>query len=290
MTKVIVFGASGLLGASLCPYLSGQGYDVVRAGRSSGQDYILDVSDASSIKQLLQEIEPQHIVNLVGATNVDQCESDVSFACAANTMVPQAINAAIGQCEDLNVHLVHISTDHVYDGAGPHDESVVNPINVYALSKLAGELLVDLQKTAVLRTNFYGKSLLSGRISFSDWIVASLRKEENITLFQNVMFSALNIDTLCEIIDEVMRKRVVGTFNVGCRNGVSKADFGLALAKQLGIQVKTVKLGNLENLMLKAKRPLDMTMNVQKLEAALGRPCPDIFDEVNKTAKEYSNE
>ena len=288
MAKVLVFGANGLLGSSLCPYLYSAGFEVVTAGRSDKLDYTLDLMNVNSLKQLFDAIKPDHAVNLIAATNVDQCEVDAAMATKANALIPAAISSAAASAE-CNIHLVQISTDQVYEGIGNHAEDVVAPVNVYGLSKLTGELMMDKGRTAVLRTNFYGQSVLSTRPSFSDWAVSSFKEGKDITLFEDVQFSAIHMSSLCRIIKESLTSKLIGTYNVGCRNGISKADFALALAEELGLPTTSAKVGKLSGLTLKARRPLNMTLNVKKLEAALGIQFPDIRDEISKTAKEYSN-
>jgi dTDP-4-dehydrorhamnose reductase len=184
---------------------------------------------------------------------------------------------------------VQISTDQVYEGIGNHVEADVAPVNVYGLSKLAGELMMDQGRTAVLRTNFYGRSTLSARPGFSDWVVSSFADRKEITLFKDVRFSALHMSSLFLIIQKALTSKLSGTYNVGCHNGISKADFALALAAELGLPTSSAKVGALSDITLKARRPLDMTLNVRKLEDALGIQCPDIREEISKTAKEYAN-
>lgn len=289
MTKVLVFGSNGLLGSSLCPYLHSAGFEVVTAGRSDKLDHTLGVLNVDSLKQLFDAVKPDHAINLIAATNVDQCEVDAAMATKANALIPAAISKAAAVSEANNIHLVQISTDQVYEGTGDHVETEVAPVNVYGLSKLAGELMMDQGRTAVLRTNFYGRSALSSRSGFSDWVVSSFRDGKEITLFKDVRFSALHMSSLCRIIQKTLTSRLSGTYNAGCRDGISKADFALALAEELGLPISSAKVGALSDLTLKARRPLDMTLSVRKLESALGIQCPDIREEISKTAKEYAN-
>lgn len=286
--KVLVFGANGLLGRSLCPYLRLEGYQVFTAGRSEDLDYTLDLLNVSSVKKIFDDLRPDHAINLIAATNVDNCEIDVAMATTANALIPAAISTAVVSSL-CNIHLVHVSTDQVYEGTGNHFEEDVGPINVYGLSKLAGELLISHKRTAVLRTNFYGRSKLLARPSFSDWVVRSLEARKSITLFNDVRFSAIHLNSLCLIIQKVLMSQLSGTFNVGCYNGVSKAEFALALAQKLGLPTSTAKVGTTADASFKARRPLDMTLNIKMLENALGIKCPDIYEEIIKTANEYSN-
>jgi dTDP-4-dehydrorhamnose reductase len=236
---------------------------------------------------------PVAVVNLVAATNVDQCETQTDLAWAANAGVVAAIAEgilALGTDSATRPHLVHISTDQVYDGPGPHSEDEVHPINVYGLSKYTGELLAERVGATILRTNFFGRSHCAGRESFSDWLVRSLRDKTPITVFDDVKFSAIHIGTLCDFIARSIELRPAGIFNAGCRDGVSKAGFALALAHALDLPIDNIKVGTSASMVLKARRPLDMTLQVARLEAALDLQCPKIFHEIEHTSKEYLND
>ena len=92
MGTVIIFGATGLLGSILCPHLTVSGFKVVQAGRSPSSNQILDVTDWNAIAKLFRATRPSHVINLVAATDVDLCESDVSYAYLANTKVPARVS------------------------------------------------------------------------------------------------------------------------------------------------------------------------------------------------------
>lgn len=293
MSTVIVFGASGLLGASLVPALRACGHTVLAQSRDSGADLCLDPSDRSAVAAALALHRPDAVVNLVAATNVDQCETQTELAWQANAGVVAAIAEgilALGNAPVSRPHLVHISTDQVYDGPGPHAEDEVHPINVYGLSKYTGELLAERVGATILRSNFYGRSRCVGRVSFSDWLVRSLREKTPITVFDDVKFSAIHIGTLCEFIARSIELRPAGIFNAGCRDGISKAGFALALADALGLPTDNVKVGSSADAALKARRPVDMTLQVARLEAVLNLQCPNMLNEIQHTAKEYLND
>lgn len=287
MSRVIVFGASGLLGASLVPALAARGHDVLAQGRGESAALRLDPSDAGAIERAFAEHRPDAVVNLIAATNVDQCEEQPLLAWRANAAVVEAIAGAIAGRGGARPHLVHVSTDQVYDGPGPHQESQVQPINVYGLSKYTGELLAERVGATVLRTNFFGRSHCAARTSFSDWLVASLRGAKPITVFDDVLFSAWHLDSLCAAIAASIDRRPAGVFNAGCRDGISKAGFALGLARALGLSTAAVKVGTSADVALRARRPLDMTLDVTRIEHALQITCPTMGAEIERTAKEY---
>ena len=287
MDIVIVFGATGRLGSSLCPFLSSNGFHVVTAGRSGKNEKIVDLQNLGLITQLIDIFQPSHVINLIGETNVDRCEVDPAVATKVNTLIPARISKAVRESGIKDVHLTHLSTDQVYDGQGNHCEDHVGPVNVYGLSKLAGELSMDPSQTAILRTNFFGKTAEGVKASLSDWVVDSLRAERKIEVFEDVVFNAMHTSTLCSIIRRVLVEKTVGTYNVGCRSSLSKADFVHLLAEKLQLSTKNAKVGRLEESSLRAKRPKNMSMRVQRIEEKLGIQCPDIHVEVDQLAKDY---
>jgi len=291
--RTIVFGASGLLGASLIPILRAVGNQVLAQGRDIKNDLCLDPFSREEIIDALNQYRPNTVVNLIAETNVDFCESEPQLAWRANAGVVKNLVESIRivkQQAGFNPHLVHISTDQLYDGLGPHSEEHVDPINVYGLSKYMGELIAQQMHATVLRTNFFGKSRCDGRVSFSDWLYSKLSLSEPITVFEDVKFSALHIDTLCQVIARCIEQKPVGIFNVGSRDALSKAEFAKSFAKIMNFPFEHVTVGSSEEIALKARRPKDMSLNVSRLKEVIGFELPLIHDEINYAAKEYRND
>lgn len=289
MSTIIVFGALGLLGTNLTHMLRARGYTVLAQSREQGADLCLNPFDRGAVAAALALYRPSAVINLVAATNVDQCERNTEMAWQLNVGVVASIVDGIFD-QAYKPHLVHISTDQVYNGSGPHAEDDVHPINVYGLSKYAGELYAERAGATVLRTNFYGRSRTARRVSFSDWLVHSLREKTPITVFDDVRFSAIHIDTLCDYIARAVEIRPSGVFNAGCRDGISKAGFAIALARALAWPTENLTVGTSTDLALTARRPKDMTLRVARLEAMFGLKCPCMHHEIEKTAKDYLNE
>ena len=157
-------------------------------------------------------------------------------------------------------HLVQISTDQLYLGIGPHSEDRVCPVNYYAFSKLAGELIAADVNATILRTNFFGFSKCSGRQSLSDWLVEKLRTKQAANVFEDILFSPLSMTTLSRAIETAIDQRTPGIFTtLGSRDGSSKADFAFKIARCLSlssdrlVRVTAPQLGQAA-----ARRPLDM--------------------------------
>jgi len=188
-------------------------------------------------------------------------------------------------------HLIQISTDHVYDGIGPHSEDQVTLTNNYASSKYAGELAATRVPSTVIRTNFVGRSKVGHRDSLTDWVYNSLTRGEDVRVLRDVFFSPLSMITLTEMILLVIEKKPLGIYNLGSHEGMSKAEFDFSFAENLGLQTKTmIPIDCSQATFLRAYRPKDMRMNCLKFENTLGVKLPLLEDEIKRVAKEYDDE
>lgn len=285
-TRVLVLGASGLLGTSLVPYLRSRGFTVLRHGRSGDADVQAELTNQGAVSTALDAAKPDVIVNLAAMTNVDECERQPQQAYLANVLAVENVSRCIRE-RGSQAHLVQISTDQLYDGKGPHGEEDVTVANYYAFSKYAGELAAATVPSTILRTNFFGPSERGGRTSLSDWLVKSFRDKTSITVFEDVLFSPLSIATLSRVIADVIGKRPAGVFNAGSGSGMSKADFAFALADALGLPVNAVRRGQSAEVKLTAYRPKDMRMDSSRFEAAIGTPMPTLLDEIRSMKNHY---
>ncbi len=113
-----------------------------------------DITDAESIASVVHEARPEVVVNCAAYTNVDACEENVDLAHAVNGAGPG--NLAIA-AEAVGAHLIHISTDYVFDGESARaylEDDPTRPLSVYGRSKLEGEEAVQAHcsRWSILRT------------------------------------------------------------------------------------------------------------------------------------------
>lgn len=281
--RILVCGAHGLLGKTLVPVLISTGHDVIQHGNKSPSQVSCDLTDEAATILLLKEVAPDCIINLVALTDVDRCERDIHAAYLLNVKTVE--NIVAGMQSLPNAHLVHISTDQLYDASGPSIETGVRIINNYALTKYAGELATKLVSSTVLRTNFFGPSLSPSRISFSDWLLDCLINEKPITVFSDVFFNPLHMSTLAEMINRVANDRVSGIFNLGSRGTISKADFAFELARLHNLSPKSIARGVSGDVKQFAPRPKDMTMDCGCFEGAFNVVLPSIEQEIQKVKR-----
>lgn len=285
--RVLILGGSGLLGNHL---LSGNylhGYCCYGQGRGSESDIQVDLGDLKQVREMLAQTTPVVIINMVGLTNVDLCEQSPNEAYKVNVRTLQNVLEA-AQALPYKPRLVHISTDQVYDGLGPHLEDGVTLTNYYAFSKYAAELVAVAAGGLVLRTNFFGKSRTEKRKSLTDWLYQELIAGREIQVFEDVLFSPLSMHTLCGVIEAAVESSVCGVFNLGSHDGMSKADFAFQFAECLGLPktvMRRVKTSDVN--FLTTYRPKDMRLNVNAVEEAMNISLPSLSAEIELVSQEY---
>ena len=140
--KVVILGANGFLGLHLYNYLK-QKNNVLKCGRSKDHDIILKKIVKDKLSEVLQKTIPDVIINLIALTNVDICEKKKKKADEVNRgIVKNIVDSIIETGLSKKIFFLHISTDQVYSGRGPHKEECTSPINAYARTKLKGEKYV----------------------------------------------------------------------------------------------------------------------------------------------------
>lgn len=283
-----------MLGSTLVPMLRGAGHEVVTVARGAGPvsnaDFKADVSLPGEAQRLLAAVKPAAVVHLAAATDVDLCERDPDLAYRQNVLAAALLAQACGSGAAA-VHLVHVSTDHLYDGAGAHAEGDVTIRNHYAMSKLAGEYAALRHAAAtVLRVNFVGRSACPGRTSFSDWVLASLRGGKAIQVFDDVWFSPLRMHTLAGVIAHVLANPSYGVFNTGSRGTMTKAGLAFLLAQGLGLEAAGMRRASIRDAGGLVPRPTGMSMDSSLFTQAFAMPLPGIDEEMHALIGEYSSE
>ena len=277
--KVLVTGYGGLVAPYIVTRLK-KSFSVYSTSKQSG-DYIVDITNELLVKKMLSKINPEIFIHCAAFTNVDKAEQNIKKATSINEKGTENFVKNINR----NTHFIYISTDQVYpDSSGPHLEGTEKPINSYGISKYKGALVVRkyVSKYTILHTNIFGRSLNNSKISFVDDIVKKLKKGLSIQLYSDAFFSPLNLFTFSEIIEKIIKNNVYGTYNIGSRNGMSKEMFIRHLANHLDLKINNSRSVETKTLDRTAKRPLDLRLEVKKIERKLDIIMPNLIDEIYK--------
>lgn len=287
MSKLLITGASGLLGSNLLFTALNQ-YEVFaiynQHGLRSNQilSLQLDLTDKRSVTSVIHDLKPNWIVHCAALTNVDYCETHPDIAWSINVEATQhlaSVTRAIGS------RLVYISTDSVFDGQkGRYSENdLPNPINAYAKSKLAGEyaVLELVDKPLIIRTNIYGWNMQEN-LSFAEWILNQLQHSNTIKGFQDVYFTPILVNELSNIILQMMEAELSGIYHVAGSQRISKYQFAYMLADIFELDCSLVQSSSITQAHLIAPRPLDTSLDTLKISNTLKMIMPDIATGLNR--------
>ena len=263
--KILVLGSNGRLGTRLCPYLVSRGHEIYTHFRQKDK-YVNYLDYYISLERKIKTYNLDYVINLCALTDLDLCEKNINEAYKSNIETIDKLTSFVNNKE---IHLIHISTDQVYSGKGPHKENNVSPLNVYGLSKYFSEIIAKKCNSTILRINYVGRSTIQNKQSLSDWLYKSFINQKEIYLYDDIIFSPLFISDLCKIIDKILDNPNQGTYNLGSYGYISKAKFGINFAKGLGLDFSNSKIISYRDISQKVIRPFDMSLDINKFQKLL---------------------
>lgn len=264
--RVLVTGAGGLLGGEFFRSMS-RDHEVfgLSSKNRNNFEFVLDLTKKCCVKSFFARNEFDLVINCAALASVELCEKDPALARALNAKIPRILAE---QCALLKVKLVHISTDHIFDGIeGFYSESDIPfPVNNYGSTKKEGEdAVADICPDGlIVRTNFFGKSYGSKK-SFSEWILSQLIANKEIHLFEDAFFSPLSMIELVKYCSLLVNRRASGVYHMGCGERVSKFEFGLRLASAYGLPTELLKRASMTSRIDLCRRPRDISLSSAKL-------------------------
>ncbi len=242
----------------------------------------VSLDDKRSLTRQLLDLQPDVVVHAAGMTDVDLCEADPASAHAANVVA--AVNLA-EVCAFLDVAMVQISTDHLFDGVGPtFDEATTpRPVNAYGRTKAAAEsaVLERHPSALVVRTNFFGLDA-PGRFTLSGWILESLRSGRAVHLFDDVHFSPVLATNLARDVHELIEAGATGVVNLPAADRVSKFTFGTLLAETFGYDPSLVLRSSIADRSDLVARPREMSLSSGLRDSLLGHEALTVAQHVEQ--------
>jgi dTDP-4-dehydrorhamnose reductase len=287
--KVLVTGSNGLLGQKLTDYyLKQAGIELIATARGVDrypvkQGYVyeaLDITQYNEVKTILHKHKPDVVINTAAMTNVDACESDHAGCDALNV---EAVKHICAVCNEINAHLVHVSTDFIFDGThGPvTEEEKPNPLSYYGQSKHLAEMVVMEQCSSwsICRTVLvYGVVSDMSRSNIVLWAKNNL--EQGKTL--NVVGDQFRTPTLAEDLAQgcalAAAKKAKGVFNISGKDFMSVFDLVYRVASFWKLDKTLLNLSTSEGIKQPAKRPPITGFILTKAISELGYK-PHSFEE-----------
>src|SRR5690606_27956424 len=196
MKTILITGANGFLGQKLVEKLIDKSqYHIVATSKSENRNFIregytyipCDFTEMDALQALLDEVQPDQIIHTAAMSSVEACEKDPTLCEKVNIETVYQL----GQyCARHDKHLIHLSTDFVFDGKeGPYKESdTTAPCNAYGESKVRSEprLASSWCRAAILRTIFvYGINGDPKRSNLVLWAKAQLENSNRINVVRD---------------------------------------------------------------------------------------------------------
>jgi dTDP-4-dehydrorhamnose reductase len=278
--KILVTGSNGLLGQKLTALLqqdskieliaTARGESVIPISR--GKFVSLDITDEAAVNFVFSEIKPDVVIHGAAMTQVDQCETEKEACWKANVTSVENIVAA---CAANDIHLVHVSTDFIFDGShGPlSEDEKPNPVNYYGESKLAGEQLIQKSnlRWAILRTVLvYGITNDMSRSNIVVWVKNNLEAGKQIQVVNDQWRTPTLAEDLAMGCYLAATKKATGIYHISGKDFLTPYDIAIATADFFKLDKSLIKATDSSKFTQPAKRPPKTGFIIDKAIRELG--------------------
>ena len=279
--KILVTGAKGQLGSEL-DVLSKKytQFEWVFTDREE-----LDLSNLVALETKLGTISPQFIINCAAHTAVDRAESERELSDVLNHQAV-AVFAKWSQINDCK--LIHVSTDYVFDGTAATaltETASTNPINVYGMTKLAGEkaCLQENPNSIIIRTSWVYSSFGN---NFVKTMSRLMQERDSLNVVNDQIGSPTYAADLAQAIMTILVNAdwQAGIYNFSNEGEISWYEFALAI-KELGNFDCEVSGISSSNYPTPAKRPQYSLLDKTKIKDTFGVVVPNYKDSLEKCLK-----
>lgn len=294
--RVLVIGSNGMLGQRVAEFYSSQTNVELMCSSSEEQSFVpelqytqVDITKKNEVKELILGFVPDVVINTAAFTNVDKSETEREFAWKVNVNGVDNISL---YCWTIDAHLIHLSTDYIFDGKnGPYSENdKPNPVGYYGRTKLASEnsIIASGVEYTIVRTNvLYGPAKYS-RPDFVKWVIASLKDGKEIRIVTDQINNPTYVDDLVNGIDKICGTRKEGVFHLGGKELLSRFDFTCRIAEYFKLDTNLIKPVLTKDLNQPALRPLNSGLINLKAETELGYKPRSIEETLEKMKAELN--
>jgi dTDP-4-dehydrorhamnose reductase len=286
--KILLTGKNGQVGFALHKKLSTLG-EVIATDRET-----LDLLNSNDIETFIDEINPDIIIHPAAYTGVDQAESEPDLAYQMNAVAPQILAKKAAQ---LDIPLIHFSTDYVFDGLKKEayvEDDPTHPLSVYGQTKAHGEVAVKQHsKHIIFRTSWvFGTHYHN----FLKTLLRLASERDQLSMVSDQCGHPTSASTLSEvtfkIVDSLFKHsnfKDYGTYHVANEGETNWHDYALFIlreAKAFGFPIKvephSIKPILTSDYPTPASRPLNSRLNTEKLKKTFMLELPHWQAEVKK--------
>ncbi len=279
--KLLITGSNGLLGQKLIDLCCNQNdIELIVTAKGTNRHkpatgytfQSLDITDYKQVEKTIALHKPDVVIHTAAMTNVDLCESDHKGCDALNV---DAVKYLVTSCNNYGVHLVHVSTDFIFNGKhGPVDEKEKpDPISYYGQSKLLGEMLVRenaVSWTIIRAILVFGVVHDMSRSNFVLWAKQNLEQGKEI----NVVDDQYRTPTLAEDLAIgcllAAKKKASGIFHIGGKDFLSIYEAVLQIADFWKLNKDLIHRSKSSSINQPAKRPPITGFIIDKARKELG--------------------
>ena len=233
--KVLLIGASGMLGTALKEQLNNEHYLLLTPSHKE-----LDITNQMMVDNYFVKNTPDYVINCAAYTNVDKAEKEKKKCCFINTIGASNVTKA---CKKINSTLFHISTEYVFDGTKktPYITSdIPNPVNYYGFTKSLAETLVkDYYKSFIIRTSWLYDNYGHG---FPNKIINLANTHSEINVVYDQIGSPTYVKDLAIAIAKLMQSKDYGIYHITNKDCCSFYELAqkVCLIKNLNISINPI--------------------------------------------------
>ena len=278
--KVLVTGVKGQLGYDVVNELTKRGHEAVGVDVDE-----MDITDGDACRQVITEANPDAVIHCAAYTAVDAAEDNVDLCRRVNADGTRNIALV---CRDLDIKMVYISTDYVFDGQGTRPwepDDARDPLNVYGVTKCEGEMAVEelVKKFFIVRIAWvFG-------VNGKNFIRTMLRLGEEkgaVSVVDDQIGSPTYTYDLARLLVDMTESEHYGRYHATNEGFCSWYEFACEIFKQAGMAEVKVTPVDSSQFPAKAKRPMNSRMDKSKLTANGFEPLPTWQDALNRYLKE----
>lgn len=279
--KILITGSNGLLGQNIVQQLIQNNVEFLATSKGDNrisnlpsENYQkLDITNSQEVESIVESYQPTVIINTAAMTNVDACESDREACWDMNV---NAVKYLVAACEKNDIHLIHLSTDFVFDGEnGPYKETdLPNPLSYYGKSKFEAEKIIqnsNLKKWAIARTIIvYGVVEQMSRSNVVLWAKSALEKGEPINVVDDQFRSPTHASDLAKGCLLIAEKEAQGIYHLSGKEVMSILELVEKVADYYSLDKSIISPIKSTTLNQAAKRPPYTGFNLEKSKQDLG--------------------